>query len=225
MQNTPNTPNPQTHAARDVERQTFLSQLVTIHGESQEDYFATSSDLYQTWQPADEHERCLVDTMASCMWRRLRMLAFEKVAMEIQLYADGCNDIPDVAQAAHAFSSLTQQSGAFELLHRYESRYLRAFERASRSLIAYRKFRSQEAPTQQPAMPESAPAPASPAPEQTPPPQPGNKNRKNEPKPRPTGRQARKLKRWQKRHPAAQMEVQPSTSTPNPPQPGPPPSK
>ena len=218
MQNTPKNTNAPTQADRDAARHGLFSHLATIKGESPQEYAQVSADLYRTWHPADEFERCLVDTMATCMWRRMRMLALESVTIDIQLTTYGCTDTADLAQTTNAYSALSQKDGSFELIHRYESRYLRAFERAGRTLMAYRKSRRQESRT-----PESLPATlAAPTPQCTPTPESESENQKrgNEPKPRATGREARRLKRWQKRHAALQMEFPCPPSTPNPALPG-----
>ena len=212
----PITPEGKSISARNAERHGFFSQLATIKGESPQEYVQVSTDLYETWQPTDEYERCLVDTMATCMWRRMRMLVLESVTLDTQLTAFGCTATADLNQTAHAFSSLSQKDGAFELIHRYESRYIRAFERAGRSLIAYRKFRQQEL-----AALETVPSPVDPpTPDATPTPEPEIKKLRNEPKPNstaPTGREARRLRRWQKRHPAPQANTKTAEPHPQPP--------
>ena len=59
----PVTPEGKSISARNAERHGFFSQLATIKGESPQEYVQVSTDLYETWQPTDEYERCLVDTM------------------------------------------------------------------------------------------------------------------------------------------------------------------
>ena len=211
----PITPEGKSISARNAERHGFFSQLATIKGESPQEYVQVSADLYEAWQPTDEYERCLVDTMATCMWRRMRMLVLESVTLDTQLTAFGCTATADLNQTAHAFSTLSQKDGAFELIHRYESRYLRAFERAGRNLMAYRKFRRQEAAASEPIAQEaiarkviapaaSTPAPVHAQPESRPsgPSHPGThtENARNEPKP-PLSRRERRLQKWQNAHP------------------------
>ena len=211
----PVTPEGKSISSRNAERHGFFSQLATIKGESPQEYVQVSTDLYETWQPTDEYERCLVDTMATCMWRRMRMLVLESVTLDTQLTAFGCTATADLNQTAHAFSTLSQKDGAFELIHRYESRYIRALERAGRNLMAYRKFRLQEASAQQqasqiPAEPSFMEEQPAEPPSPTPAPEPETKKDRNEPKPGPTGREARRLRRWQKRHPAPASTTNPS---------------
>ncbi len=80
----PVTPEGKSISARNAERHGLFSHLATIKGESPQEYAAVSADLYETWQPVDEYERCLVDTMATSMWRRMRMLALESLTLDIQ---------------------------------------------------------------------------------------------------------------------------------------------
>ncbi len=184
-------------SSRNSQRHMVFASLITIKGEKTDDYEVLAAEQYETWLPADEHECNLVDTMTTCLWRRLRILAMESTAMDTQFERAGYPDNPDFIQTFSAFTSLSEENRAFERLHRYEARYLRTYERAARSLMAYRKFRQQPetAPTAPAPGPEPAPAPA---------PEPENKNERNEPEPHPhhplTRRERRQLK-WQKAHP------------------------
>ena len=157
-------------------------------------------ELYQTWNPADEHERNLVDTMVLSIWRRTRILGMEAAGISLQMRTQTIPACNGHTAGFLAVTTLAQENRALELLHRYETRYARAYERAARSLIAYRKYRQAESaqiPEPQDTAPESAPvaAPtnATQAPTQF-------KNLPNKPKPATDHRSARRLKRWQKRH-------------------------
>jgi len=198
----PVTPEGKAVSARNAGRHQLFASITAINGESPEDYVLLATELYDAWNPADEHERNLVDTMASCIWRRMRILAMESVALDVQLEKAGVPAPAAISDTFHAFSSLTQESRAFQLLHLYESRYLRAYERASRTLAAYRKARQTEREQTEPE-PTAGPIPPAPA---APAPQPGPENRKNEPGPapvRPLSRRERRLQKWQKAHPKA----------------------
>jgi len=172
-----------------------FGRFCTIDGESPDLFANLLSTLYETWLPADEHERILVDTMAMSLWRRTRLVAMEHAGVNMQLSRARAAS-PGPARAFNsddhysAFASLTQETRTFDLLHRYEARFTRMYERAARSLMAYRKFR-QDSPWPEPdTAPEPGPEPQpdpgpepQPAPEPAPQPepQPEIKKVKNEP--------------------------------------------
>ena len=186
-------------SARNAQRHQIFATITTISGEARADYVQLSSQLYETWCPTDEHERILVDTMATCIWRRMRVLAMESVAFDVQLEKAGVPAPAGIFETFNAFNSLAQESRAFQLLHQYESRYLRAYERASRALLSYRKSKTQEE------LPEPTPEPT-PELDQAPTPESEIQNPKNEPKAaatQPLNRRERRLQKWQKAHPKA----------------------
>ena len=180
-------------SARNAQRHQIFAQITTISGEARADYVQLSSELYETWCPTDEHERILVDTMATCIWRRMRVLAMESVAFDVQLEKAGVPAPAGIFETFNAFNSLAQESRAFQLLHQYESRYLRAYERASRALLSYRKTQKHEE------LPEPTPEL-----DQAPTQEPEIQNPKNEPEPastQPRNRRERRQLKWQKAHP------------------------
>ena len=201
----PVTPEGKSISAQNAERHGIFASICTIQGEAPELFASLIADLYETWTPTDEHERALVDTMAMALWRRTRIAALESAGINLQLAKSEIQN-PETTHHYLAITSLAEESRSFELLNRYEARFTRMYERAARSLMAYRKFRQQEL-----AALETAPTPADPPSADAPPtPEPETKNEKNEPKPtltRPTGRGARRLRRWQKRHPAPQTNT------------------
>ena len=201
----PVTPDGKSISAQNAERHGIFARICTIQGEAPEHFTSLIDDLYETWSPTDEHERALVDTMAMALWRRTRIAALESAGINLQLAKAEIQN-PETIHHYIAITSLAEENRSFELLNRYEARFTRMYERAARSLMAYRKFRQQEL-----AALETAPTQADPpSAEATPTPEPETKNEKNEPKPaltRPTGRGARRLRRWQKRHPAPQTNT------------------
>ena len=184
----PVTPEGKAISAQNAERHGIFASICTIQGEAPELFASLIADLYETWTPTDEHERALVDTMAMALWRRTRIAALESAAINLQLAKSEIQN-PETTHHYLAVTSLADESRSFELLNRYEARFTRMYERAARSLMAYRKFRQQETAE---AIPEHLPEPD---------PEPEIQKPKNEPK-RLSRRDARKLKRWQKRHPA-----------------------
>ncbi len=209
----PVTPEGKAISAQNAERHGIFASICTIAGEAHENFAAMLADLYQTWAPTDEHERCLVDTMGMAVWRRARIAALESAGINLQIAKARVNSsVPeseiDTRTQYLALTSLTQETRAFELLHRYEKDFTRMYERAARSLMAYRKFRQEF-----PAAPDSEPA-------QEPDTQSATEiqNQQNEPEPhhhRPLNRRERRQLKWQKAHPKA-ANNRPGTPAPAP---------
>ena len=204
----PVTPEGKAISARNSRRHGILAQTTAIDSEDPGQLQLLFRELYETWDPADEHERNLVDTMVLSIWRRTRILGMEAAGISLKMREQAASRIikpGTVPPNGHttgylAVTSLAEENRAFELLHRYETRYARAYERAARSLIAYRKYRqteSDQSPVPEQAVPESAPV-AEPATTTQAPTQ--FKNLPNKPKPATDHRSTRRLKRWQKRH-------------------------
>ena len=207
----PVTPEGKAISSQNAARHGVFAQHCTILGESKESFAQMMGVFYETWAPVDEHECCLVDTMAMAMWRRTRLISLEASGLSHQIAKSGATSVSPSVQY-NALTTLAADTRAFELLHRYEKDFTRIFERAARSLMAYRKFRQEF-----PATPDSVI-------EQEPDNQPDNQpepeiqNPQNEPEPhprRPLNRRERRQLKWQKAHPKATSH-RPGTSAPAP---------
>jgi hypothetical protein len=208
----PVTPDGKKISAQNAQRHGILAGICTIAGEAPENFAAMLADLYKTWAPTDEHERCLVDTLGMAVWRRARIAALESAGITLQVAkVRAASNRPDAAICTatqyRALTSLAQETHTFELLHRYEKAFTRMFERAARSLMAYRKFR-QELPTVPETDPDHEPQ-LEPQPRPATQPEPEIQNQRNEPEPlpnRPLTRPERRLQKWQKAHPRATQQ-------------------
>ena len=138
-------------AAKNSRRHGLLARLTVMETERSEAFIDLSTDLYANFEPLDEHERNLVDTMIIAIWRRTRALGMESAglshiirkqhALTIQSLPPG---VPIYENDTHslAFKALVNNSNeqrVLDLLHRYEVRHTRAYDRALKSLLAYRK--------------------------------------------------------------------------------------
>src|SRR5262249_32595579 len=91
--------------------------------------------LIDRLQPADAVELALIEEMAAAQWRQRRSWG-----IEVRMMNDAAASSPDagpVARMTHAFRSL---SGGPELalMHRYETRQTRMFQRALGNLLTLR---------------------------------------------------------------------------------------
>ena len=155
-------------AAQNSRRHGLLAEHAVMEYERTEAFVDLSSELYENFQPLDEHERNLVDTMAIAMWRRTRALGMETSGLthiiRKQYTATFQNlqpntPIPHVDAHTLAFHGLVANSNeqrVLDLLHRYEARHTRTYDRALKSLLAYRKAnQTNPSPTPDP-LPEPA---------------------------------------------------------------------
>ena len=182
------------NAARNSYRHGLLADLTVMETERAEAFIKLSSYLYENFEPVDEHERNTVDTMIIAMWRRTRALGMETAGLSVIIKKELTRPVAHPGPAVPglvveidthtlAFNALINNPNerhVLDLLHRYEVRHTRAYDRALKSLLAYRK-ENQTNPSPIPdetpeAAPENAPDPAT-----TPDPEP--KPVPNEPKP------------------------------------------
>ena len=203
----PVTPEGKSISAQNAERHGIFASICTIHGEAPEHFTTLIADLYETWTPTDEHERGLVDTMAMALWRRTRIAALESAGINLQLAKTEIQN-PQTTDHYMAITSLAEENRSFELLNRYETRFTRMYERAARSLMAYRKFRQQV---------PAAPAPSSEIvePQLSSSSEPQIQKQKIEPKPLTPPRNAREFQKWQRKMAQRGLTL-PTTSRPEP---------
>ncbi len=190
-------------AAKNAYRHGLLADLTVMETERTEAFMKLSSYLLETFQPADEHECNLVDTMMIAIWRRTRALGMETAGLSAIIRKELTRPVAhpgpavpglvvEIGTHTLAFNALVNNPNerhVLDLLHRYEVRHTRAYDRALKSLLAYRKENQTNPsalpeidpeppaePARDPA-PDPAPDPASPTPEPEP------KSVPNEPKP------------------------------------------
>ncbi len=157
----PKTPEGMLIASLNAQRHGLLSRAVVMEGENPDAYRQLSTNLIELFQPADEHEANLVETMLISMWRRHRALSMEtcglstlvrkqrKLAAQAPTASTTCTTTHDHAfnalSASLANASLAKSADAdtrtLDLLHRYEARHTRSYNRAVKDLFAYRKLR------------------------------------------------------------------------------------
>ena len=146
----PKTPEGKAIAAQNAIRHGCLAKLTVMAGEDAQAFMQLSANLIHAFHPTDEHECNLVETMLICMWRRNRALAMETAGMSLLVLKqaaltsptpDSLNPTDTHSIAFRGFVASVEENHALDLLHRYEARHTRAYERAAKSLDAYRKAR------------------------------------------------------------------------------------
>ncbi len=148
-------------AALNSRRHGLLAASTVIDGEEQTSFMMLSESLIELFQPADEHEANLVETMLTSMWRRTRALSMQTsgISILVRKQAKLAAQSGTPARDSHhlAFTGLSASLAAasvaksadadartLDLLHRYEAHHTRAYSRAVKDLFAYRKLRGQQ---------------------------------------------------------------------------------
>jgi hypothetical protein len=124
-------------------RHGLLAQTVVLDGEDPEAFATLLGDYIEHFQPVDRVELALVEEMAAANWRQHRSWAIET---EMMNQASARLQSPIAIQRfTHGFTTLAA-GPEFALMHRYETRQSRMYQRALTNLLAIRKERAQNEP-------------------------------------------------------------------------------
>ncbi len=135
----PITPEGKAVSSRNAVRHGLMSSTILIDGELPERFETLLASHVAEFQPENETEMMLVENMAVCKWRQLRIWALENVghSEEIRrLIADS----PEMAskdpaeRAWWAMREIMKKSNILDLMNRYETRFDRQYTRALRTL-------------------------------------------------------------------------------------------
>jgi hypothetical protein len=122
-------------------RHGLLAQCVVLPEESAESFEAMLCQHLDRFHPADGVEFAMVEDLAAAYWRMRRAWAVETAMLEGALHnqppegagANPSGEAASVARLAAAFRSLASEPG-LPLLHRYEARLHRMYQRALHNL-------------------------------------------------------------------------------------------
>jgi hypothetical protein len=120
-------------------RHTLLAHAIVLDGESIERFTLFISSLHKEFQPANFVESALIESMAVARWRQMRLWALEKANLNHEMHSDTTNppssNLDDVTKTALAYRNLSEKSRSMEIMHRYEARLDRQYNRALDRLI------------------------------------------------------------------------------------------
>ncbi len=111
-----------------------------LDNESAEDFDEFRETIVQRFQPADKLELDLCLEMAHARWRLHRTWTIEtammdnKMATQLETLQEKWTELDEATRLAEAWTTMGNGSPALSLLHRYESRLRRIFERALQNL-------------------------------------------------------------------------------------------
>jgi hypothetical protein len=163
----PNSEEGRRKVAFNAVRHGLTAKTIVLANESREQFQELLDICVAQLQPEGELEFGFVEEFAAARWRLRRFWGVETALLDLEMdrqenaVADAFERIDEPTRLALAFKGLADQSGSLSLLSRYETRYLKAQDRALRNLWEARKVRFAAQP---PAVPpaesveEAAPA-------------------------------------------------------------------
>ena len=132
----PVTPEGKDRASANALRHGLLAECVVLENESNECFDDLVTQHIQRFAPADGVEFAMVEEMAAANWRMRRAWAIENRLMDKAIANQPPGD--DLSRLADAFSQLAA-SPELSLLHRYEARLHRIYQRALDKLLILRE--------------------------------------------------------------------------------------
>ena len=124
------------HSSANALRHGLLAKCVVLENESNECFDDLVNQHIQRFAPADGVEFAMIEEMVAANWRMRRAWAIENRLMEKAIRNQPPGD--EAGRIADAFSQLAA-SPELNLLHRYEARLHRIYQRALFNLAILRK--------------------------------------------------------------------------------------
>ena len=128
----PITPEGKERASTNALRHRFLAKCIVLENESSECFDDLVTQHIERLAPADGVEFAIVEEMVAANWRIRRAWAIENRLMEKAIRNQPPGD--EVSRIAAAFAELAA-SPELNLLHRYEARLHRMYQRALNNLV------------------------------------------------------------------------------------------
>ena len=129
-----------------------VAQAICLTNENPAKYIELHHALIAELAPATTTEHLIVEEMAMCRFRLNRAVFMESALMDHQMDEMAAELAKTLEVADHAttaalgFKKLTETSPALPILHRYETRLSRQFDRCLRRLAALRAEEKSELP-------------------------------------------------------------------------------
>jgi hypothetical protein len=132
----PITPEGKERASTNALRHGLLAKCLVLQNESNECFDDLVTQHIQRFAPADGVEYAMIEEMVAANWRMRRAWAIETRLMDKAI----CHQPPgdETERIANAFSQLAA-SPELNLLHRYEARLHRIYQRALNNLVMLRE--------------------------------------------------------------------------------------
>jgi hypothetical protein len=140
----PITPAGKSRSSKNATRHGLLADCLVLEYESREDFDSLHDDFVARFRPADDVELGLVEEMLSAFWRQRRGWAIETRIMDDAISTQP-PDNDELSRLTDAFTAVAAQPN-LGLIHRYETRLHRIFQRALANLIQMRSMKELSPP-------------------------------------------------------------------------------
>ncbi len=148
-------------SARNAYRHGLLASSILLNGEDTEDFDKLHRQFLERFLPTDGIEAGLIEEMVSSWWRIRRAWSIEREIVQSEVLSERETNVASRTAKAFAYLSL---SPALNLVHRYEARLQRNFQRAMENLLLLREDARLEAASVAESQPaQNVPAPPNPA--------------------------------------------------------------
>jgi hypothetical protein len=127
----------------------FVS-VVVLRNENNREFLTLEREYTEHYSPVGPSERKLVEEMAVCEWRQRRVWATETAGIDLQMDLDAAEvenkfkRLDEPVRTAFAMKNLADNSSFLELMHRYETRFSRQYDRALRRLLELQDRRNRQ---------------------------------------------------------------------------------
>ena len=153
-------------SARNAYRHGLLASSILLKGEDTEDFNKLHRQFLERFLPTDGIEAGLIEEMVSSWWRIRRAWSIEREIVQSEVLSEREPNVASRTAKAFAYLSL---SPALNLVHRYEARLQRNFQRAMENLLLLREdARLEAACAEESQSPQNVPPPPNPASERSP---------------------------------------------------------
>ena len=133
----PVTDTGKSRSARNSTRHGLLAKIVVLDNESPQAFQALLEQHLDRFAPADGVEYGIVEEMVAAFWRIRRAWAVETATLDKSIQNQP--EAEEVDRIAYAFSG-EAEAPRLALLHRYETRLHRIYQRALHNLLLLGKF-------------------------------------------------------------------------------------
>ena len=133
-------------SAQNSARHSILANTIVLEGESTERFTALLEALQTELMPETELEISLIENMAACRWRQMRIWGMEKAGLSYAVRQQSASNHEISAEdaptrTALAFRTLCDETRTFDLMNRYETRFDRQYSRALQRFTELRRRR------------------------------------------------------------------------------------
>ncbi len=129
-------------------------KFVLPNVEDRDEFYHLRDAYLERFQPADQVELRLVETLVLCDWRLRRLMIIETNLLSNELTKQGPNPDPHITDMdpedllAWTFNNLANNHSSLSLLSRYQGQIDRSYHRALKQLSALQSTRPEPAPDQ-----------------------------------------------------------------------------